>query len=108
MQLSDLALVLEGAMPEKVTYHHWPVGEAPPLPYICYYATGSDNFGADNIVYHSGTPVRIELYERTKNLTTEGAVEAALTNAEIYWEREEIYNDTEKCYEIIYEVTLNG
>ena len=108
MTLSELEAVLSQALPGKVVYHHWPEKQAPNLPYICYYATGSDNFGADNIVYHSGTPVRIELYERNKDLTTEGTVETALKNAEIYWERDDSYIDSEKCYMIIYEVTLNG
>ena len=106
MTLSDLERVLEGVLPDKVVYRDWPVNRAPTIPYICYYATGSDNFGADNIVYHSGTPVRIELYERNKDLTTEGSVETALTNAGLYWNRDETYIDSEKCYLIIYEVTL--
>ena len=108
MTLTELKAVLESAMPDKVTYRAWPVNEAPQLPYICYFATGSDNFGADNIVYHSATPVRIELYEETKNLTTEGTFESALTSAGIYWDRDETYLDDERCYLIIYEVTING
>lgn len=108
MTLTELKTVLEGILPDKVIYRDWPVGNAPQLPYINYMATGSDNFAADNIVYLSGTPVRIELYEETKNLTLEGQLEAALTAAGIYWDREETYIDDERCYEIIYEVEING
>ena len=32
----------------------------------------------------------------------------ALTTAGIYWDREETYIDDERCYEIIYEVEING
>lgn len=108
MTLADLMTKLDLVLHGKVTYRSWPVGEAPQLPFICFMATGSDNFGADNIVYHSRTPVRIELYEVSKDLTLEGQLEAALTDAGLFWEREETYLDDEKCYEIIYEVTLNG
>lgn len=108
MTLEALKQVLAGVLPDKVTYRAWPVGEAPQLPYICYMATGSDNFAADNIVYHSATPVRIELYEELKDLTLEGQLEAALTGAGIYWDRDETYIDDERCYLIIYEVEING
>ena len=108
MTLSELKQLLTGVLPDKVTYRAWPVNEAPQLPYICYFATGSDNFAADNIVYHSATPVRVELYEETKDLTLEGQLEAALTAAGIYWDREETKIDDERCYLIIYEVEING
>lgn len=108
MQLSDLKSILEGVLPDGVVYRNWPVGEAPPLPYICYMATGSDDFAADNINYYSGTPVRIELYEETKSLTLEQQLEAALTTAGIFWSRDETYIDTEKCNLLIYEVTIHG
>lgn len=108
MTLKELKTVLLGVLPEKVTYRAWPVGDAPKLPYICYFSTGSDNFAADNIVYHSGTPVRIELYEELKDLTLEGQLEAALTAAGIFWERDETYINDERCYMIIYEVSIHG
>lgn len=108
MQLSDLKTVLAGVLPGKVTYYMWPVNESPALPFICFYATGADNFGADNIVYHSNTPVRIELYEELKDLALEGQLEAAFTASELFWTREETYIDDEHCYMIIYEVTIHG
>jgi len=108
MTLEQLKTLLETVLPHKVVYRAWPVGNAPQLPFICYFSTGSDNFGADNHVYHSATPVRIELYEETKSLTTEGALEAALDGAGIYWDRDETYLDDERCYFILYEVTING
>lgn len=108
MQLSDLATLLERTLPNKVTYRSWPVAKAPQLPFICFMATGADNFAADNVVYHSATPVRIELYTALKDLAQEQTLEAALTNAGIFWERDETYIDTEHVYLIIYEVTING
>jgi len=106
MQLEDLGTILEDVLPGKVVYLAWPVGEAPPLPFICYAAIDSDNFAADNIVYFSRTSVQIELYTANKDLTTQGALESALTSAGVFWERSEDYIESEHCYEIVYEVTI--
>ena len=108
MTLAELHTTLSAVLPGRIVYNAWPVGEAPPLPYVCYYSTGSDNFAADNVVYDSNRPVRIELYTRSKDLATEAAVEAALTGAGIYWTRDESYIDDEKVFLTVYEVTING
>ena len=106
MTLENLHATLSAVLPDKVVYNAWPVGEAPPLPYVAYYATGSDNFGADNKVYNSNRNVRIELYTRSKDLTTEAAVETALNGVGLYWTRDESYIDDEKVFMTIYEVTI--
>lgn len=106
MTLQELNTALSAVLPGKVVYNAWPVGEAPPLPYMCYYSTGSDNFGADNKVYNSNRSVRIELYMRSKDLTTEAAVETALNGVGLYWTRDESYIDDEKVFMTIYEVTI--
>lgn len=108
MTLSELNTALSAVLPGKVIYNAWPVGEAPPLPYVCYYSTGSDNFAADNIVYESNRPVRIELYARQKDLATEAAIEAKLGLSGLYWTRDESYIADEKVYLTIFEVTING
>lgn len=108
MTLAELNTTLSAVLPGRIVYNAWPVGEAPPLPYVCYYSTGSDNFAADNVVYDSNRPVRIELYTRSKDLATEAAVEAALTGAGIYWSRDESYIADEKVFLTSYEVTING
>lgn len=106
MTFAELKTTLSGVLPDKVAYYQWPVGEAPPLPYMVYYSLGADNFAADNVVYDSRRDVRIELYSRLKDLATEGALEAALTAAGLFWTREETYIDDEHVYETIYEVTI--
>ena len=108
MTLQELNTALSAVLPGKVVYNAWPVGEAPPLPYVCYYSTGSDNFAADNIVYDSGRSVRIELYARSKDLATEAAIEAKLTSEGVYWTRDESYIADEKVFMTIYEVQING
>lgn len=90
----------------KVAYHSWPENEAPALPFICYLEVGSDNFGADNRVYHGNRRVDIELYARKRDLTSEALIEAALTGAEIYFERTVEWLDDEKCFKTTYEIEV--
>ena len=108
MTLQELNTALSAVLPGKVVYNAWPVGEAPALPYMCYYSTGADNFGADNKVYNSNRNVRIELYTRSKDLTTEAALEAKLGLSGLYWTRDESFIDDEKVFLTVYEVQING
>ena len=48
--------------------------------------------------------VQIELYTKDKNPEAEGMVESALSS--LFWEKSETYIDTEKCYQILYEVEV--
>ena len=47
------------------------------LPYILYRVSYSNNFGADNVVYHPINHIQVELYTKDKDLTAEGKVEQA-------------------------------
>ncbi len=87
-----------------VTYRFWPEGAAPPLPFLCYFAAGSNNFAADGVVYEAITAVTIELYTKYKDTAAEELVEAAL--APFYWEKEETFLESEQCYETIYEIEV--
>lgn len=109
MTLADVYTTLTGVsgFATKVTYYAWPVGAAPALPFICYLATGANNFAADGQVYHSATTVDVELYTATKDLTVEASIEAALTAAGFFWSKQsEEYLEDENCYEIIYEIEV--
>lgn len=109
MTLSELYTALNAlsGFKDKVVYHHWPTPEAiPTMPFIAYAEEGSDNFGADNIVYKKINNVRIELYTENKDTTSESAIEDMLTSNRIYWEKDETYIDDERCYEIIYSIEV--
>ena len=109
MTLSELYTALNDipGFKDKVVYHHWPTPESiPALPFIVYMEEGSDNFGADNIVYKAINNVRIELYTENKDTTSESAIENMLTSNTIYWEKDETYIDDERCYEIIYSIEV--
>ena len=108
MTLTELNTALQSitGFEKKVAYRAFPVGKAPKLPFICYLATSTDNFDADNKVYHVLQGVDIELYTKTKSEGTEVLIEAKLEELELVWDKYEEWLDSEECYEIIYSVTL--
>lgn len=87
-----------------VVYRAWPEGEAPALPYICYLVTGSSNFAADGQVYEKILRLQVELYTKFKDEVLEDKVEQALSS--FVWEATEEYIDSEKCYQILYEIEV--
>lgn len=91
---------------DKVAYRMFPVGAAPALPFIVYYSQGTDNQFGDNKTYHVVEDINICLYSRQKDTTSESAIESALNNNNIPWNKSEAYIDSEECYEITYEITL--
>ena len=100
MSLEEIKKLLETAgLP--VAYRAFPVGNAPPLPFVCYLFSSTNNF---NAVYQVINRISIELYTESKDLEAENAVEAALKG--LCWEKSEEYLDDEQCYEIIYEIEV--
>jgi len=108
MTLNDLKQTLSSisTFQTKVTYRAWPVGKAPKLPFICYLATDTQNFDADNIVYHKIQNVAVELYTAKKDVASETLIEDKFAEVGIVWDKDETYLDDEDCYEIIYSITL--
>ena len=108
MQLADLFSILNGIneFKDKVAYRAFPVIDAPEFPYICIMATQTDNFMADNHVYEVIQGVEIELYSEMKDIEAESALEAALDENFIPWQKYEEYIDSEEMYQITYEVEL--
>lgn len=107
MTLEELKTVLAGTnLP--VAYLAFPADDPPNMPFLVYEETGSDNFGADNIVYTSAMMIQVTLFTIKKSRSTEILVENALTNAGIYWERTSSYEDDEHCYMTIYDLEIGG
>lgn len=100
MSLDDLYTLLSAVFP--TAYWSFPEGNAPTMPYITYFESSSDNFGADNKVYHHRKQISVELLTKTKTPTAEAALEAAFDAADIYWEKTETHLDDEEAYEVIY------
>lgn len=108
MTIQELRTILESinGFSNKVCYFAWPENEAPELPYICFYTSGSDNFSADNIVFHNINHFIVELYSRNKDPKTEVLVEAALNAAGIYWEKGWDYIEDERCFITAYQMEV--
>lgn len=73
-------------------------------PYLVYLTEDTSNFAADNKVYFKVDNWVIELYTDKKDLNLEIRLEVLLEDAELYYEKYEAYLDTEKMYQVRYEI----
>ena len=83
-------------------YDHFAEGESPKPPFICYLLPGSNNFAADGKVYFRINQVRIELYTDSKDLSVERKVEMVLDESGIFYNKSEVWIQSEKLYEVLY------
>lgn len=98
----DKLLEIIKAMGIPFAYDHFAEGEAVDPPFICYLLPESDNFAADGKVYFKANEVHIELYTDTKDLSVEQKVEAVLDEHGFYYDRSEVWIESEKLYEVLY------
>ena len=98
----DKLLELMADIPIPSAYDHFTEGESPEPPFITYLLPGSDNFAADGKVYFRVTEVHIELYTDEKNPEVEAQVEAVLDEHSIFYDKTEVWIESEKLYEVLY------
>lgn len=89
-----------------VAYHHFEEGQSPDLPFLVYLYPESNNFSADGIVYQKITELDIELYTDKKDLNAEKKIETVLKKNGFFYSKTETYLDTEKMYEVLYEMEV--
>lgn len=87
-----------------VAYYAFPERQAPPLPFICFLTNTTNNFSADGKVYLPVRHFQIELYMKYKDEEIEGEVERALSS--FFWNKTETYIDSERCFQIMYEMEV--
>ena len=87
-------------------YDHFAEGESSDPPFICFLFPGSENFAADDVVYMEFSYLSIELYTDEKDLELEDRVEAVLNAHEIFWNKSEVWIESEKLYEVLYQMTV--
>ena len=87
-------------------YHHFVEGESPEPPFICFLFPGSDNFAADDVVYMELSNLHIELYTDEKDPELEDQAEAVLNAHELFWNKSEVWIESEKLYEVLYQMTV--
>ena len=95
-----LRLLEETGIP--FAYDHFAEGESSDPPFICYLLPQSDNFSADGKVYLKVSSVNIELYTDSKDLAVEQTLEAVLDTHGIFYDKTEVWIESEKLYEVLY------
>ncbi|MFS9121516.1 hypothetical protein [Streptococcus anginosus] len=83
-------------------YHHFAEGESPEPPFLIYLLPASDNFSADGRVYFKANEVHIEIYTDYKSPDIEKKVEAVLDKHGIFYNKSEVFIESEKLYEVLY------
>ncbi len=105
MTHEEIAEMLEEAgLP--LAYDHFAEGESPDPPFICFLFPHSDNFSADNIVYAEFQDLNVELYTDEKNPELEDSLEAVFHSHELFWQKSEVWIETEKLYEVLYTMSV--
>lgn len=87
-------------------YHHFVEGEAPKPPYVVYLYPGADNFSADGVAYYKLNRLNIELYTDLKSPELERTVEDVLDRHGIFYAKNEVWIESEKLYEVLYEMEV--
>jgi len=101
-----LTMLAEIGLP--YAYHHFAEGESPDPPFICYLTPGSDNFAADGKVYYKIDEYHIELYTDVKSPTLEAQLEAVLDAHGIFYDKSEVWIESERLYEVLYQFEMEG
>lgn len=87
-------------------YHHFAEGEYPDPPFAVFLYPGSNNFSADGKVYFKADRLNIEIYTDIKNIELELTVEAVLDLHGIFYEKSEVWIETENLYEVLYQMEV--
>jgi len=105
MTYDDITNMLkEAGLP--LAYDHFAEGESPEPPFLIFLFPGSDNMFADNNVYFKISQLNMELYTDKKDPELEEKLEDILTAHEIPWEKSEVWIDSEKMYEVLYQTEI--
>ena len=104
----DKLLTIIGEIGIPSAYDHFAEGEAVDPPFITYLMPESNNFSADGRVYFKINNVHIELYTDEKDPAVEASVEAVLDEHGIFYDKTEVWIDTEKLYEVLYTFQMEG
>ena len=99
-----MQMIAETGIP--FAYDHFAEGESPDPPFICFLFPGSENFSSDNIVYAAFETLHLELYTDEKNPELETKVEEVLSKHELFWNKTEVWIESEKLYEVLYTMSV--
>lgn len=105
MILEDVMEILEETG-YPIAYHHFEEGQEPELPYIVYLSPQTENVMADGKTYIKIDELNVELYTEEKDLKAERRLEDVLEVHGLSWQKTEAYLETEKMYEVLYEMEV--
>ena len=98
------------AMMEEIelpyAYHHFAEGESPDPPFAVFLYPGSSNFSADGKVYFFNDTATTEIYTDIKNIELEQQTEAVLDLHGIFYEKSEVWIESENLYELLYQMEV--
>ena len=103
MTFAELAAILEPTG-FPWTYHHWDT--PPPPPYGVYLSVRDDPFFADNRTYTFSAGIRLEVYSLEQDTSLDDKVRAALDAAEIPYDTDYTFLESEGLYESIFEIEV--
>ena len=91
-------------------YYQFPEGTGQALPFVCFFYSSSDDLYADDSNFQRIMRLNIELYTGEKDFDLEDKTEEILSGAGLTYYKEENYIDSEKMWQIAYEmeVLING
>lgn len=101
-----VAMLEEVGLP--LAYDHFAEGESPDPPFVVFLFPDSDNMYADNRVYQRIDDLHVELYTDQKDPGTEQRVEHVLDAHELPWEKSEVWIESERMYEVLYQTQIIG
>lgn len=87
-------------------YYQFPEGTGQATPFVCFFYSRNNDMKADDANYQKIEHLVIELYTDNKDFSMEATVESALTTNGMVWTRDETYIDSERLYEVIYEMDV--
>ena len=82
-------------------YHHFAEGESPDPPFAVFLYPGSNNFSADGKVYFKVSRLNVEIYTELEQQT-----EAVLDEHGIFYEKSEVWIESENLYEVLYQMEV--
>lgn len=99
-------LKMVGEMRLPFAYDHFMEGESPEPPFLVFLYPKADNFSADGIAYYKINQLDIELYTDMKQPELEETIEAVLLKYGIFYGKSEVWIESEKLYEVLYEMEV--
>lgn len=101
-----ITMLKEATLP--LAYDHFAEGESPDPPFLIFLYPGSDNVFADDTVFQKIDELNIELYTDKKDPETEIKIEDILIRHDMPYEKSEVWIESEKMYEVLYQTQIIG